>query len=102
MTQKKNTIVPTQKRAWEIERVNNMEGNYKPFEVFNEDWAINADGDLIGWGYYLIDCNRLKEDDWLLHLMSKALFDANTFIPAYMAACRRAGVKEVTMKMSYQ
>lgn len=102
MTQRPNTITPVAKREWKIEGVNAFMQDCKPFEVFNEDWAINADGDLTGWGYYLIDCNRLAEDNWLIHLMSKARFDANTFIPAYIEACKRANIQKVTMRMFYK
>lgn len=90
------TITP-EKRQWRAQPIDGC----KPFEHFNEDWAVNEDGDLRGWGYYLISCDRLLEEDWLIHLIGKKQFDANTFIPAYIEACFRAGIQKVTMKMFY-
>ena len=69
--------------------------------VYNKDWEISPKGDLVGWGYYWITSDRLNENDWILHLMEKAAFDANTFIPAYFEACRRAGIKEITIITHY-
>ena len=101
MDKSTNTITPRRRREWKIEDVNKIDDGCKPFEVFNEDWAVNADGDLIGWGYYFIDCNRLAEEDWFIHMMSKVQFDASTFMPAYIEACKRANIQKVTMKMFY-
>lgn len=74
---------------------------YKKEWVYNEDWEISPEGDMIGWGYYWIASERLGESDWILHLMEKAAFNANTFIPAYFEACRRAGLKEITIITHY-
>ena len=60
------------------------------------------DGSLIFHNYYLIYAERLAEPFWILHLLSsKKWFDANTFIPAYFEACRRAGIKKVTILTYY-
>ncbi len=93
------TIIPDVKRKdWRLCR---EIGGDELYEKFNEDWFISANGDLMGWGCYLISAERLQESDWLIHLMTKRQFDANTFIPAYREACFRAGVQNVTMKMFY-
>ena len=91
------TIKPHGKKPWS----NLTYESAKPFKRFNEDWAINEDGDLLGWGYYFIDCNRLNKGDWLIHLMEKKMFDANTFIPAFREACWIAGVYDATFKLFY-
>ena len=94
-------IKPTNKKTWSVAFVFAEELRLKNIERFNEDWAISDDGDLLGLGYYLISSHRLKEGNWLLHLMGKKWFDANTFIPAYFEACRRAGLKTVTVMTYY-
>lgn len=72
-------------------------------EMFNKDWNIDPTGNLehAKRGYF-IESARLTEEDWLLHLStSKAWFDANTFLPAYFEACKRANKKHVTIKTYY-
>ena len=70
---------------------------------FNRDWALSADGDMIQVEEdYIIDHERLEESDWFLHLMEKGWFDANTFLPAYLEACVRAGLKMATILTTYQ
>lgn len=71
------------------------------YEKFNEDWYISKNGDMNHISDYPIDSNQLEDDDWILHLMEKSWFDANTFIPAYYRACRLAGVQSVEMTMFY-
>lgn len=72
------------------------------YEEYNNDWFLTPDGDMFNaWSDYEIDSDRLDEDDWILHCMSKRWFDANTFIPAYFEACRRKGLKFVQMRISY-
>lgn len=73
------------------------------YDTYNEDWYLSTDGDMCNSrSDYFIEADRLDEDDWILHCMEMAWFDGNTFLPAYWEACRRAGIKEVTMKISYQ
>lgn len=94
-------IEPKNKRPWSIAYIEAEEWGLRNIEYFNEDWAISEDGDLLGLGYYLISSYRLNEGNWLLHLMGKVWFDANTFIPAYFEACRRAGLKSVKVTIDY-
>jgi len=69
---------------------------------YNDDWFIGADGTMRNaWSGYEIDGDRLSEDDWILHCMTKRWFDANTFLPAYFEACRTIGLKVVPMRISY-
>ena len=79
-----------------------LEENYPEMWEEQKDWEISKQGDLthIKRDYY-ISHDRLSEDDWLLHLITKGWFDANTFLPAYFEACKRAGIKEVTIKTTY-
>ncbi len=71
-------------------------------ELFNEDWFLSPKGDMYeSHGRYEIGAYSLKDDDWILHLMDKTWFDANTFIPAYFAACQKAGIKLVEIRTSY-
>ena len=74
----------------------------KGYEQFNEDWQLSERGDMCFHNSrYYIDADRLKESDWIIHLMGKVWFDANTFLPAYFEACRRAGIKKVTITTIY-
>jgi len=73
------------------------------YHWFNRDWAISDDGSMIQVEEdYPIHHSRLEENDWFLHLMEKAWFDANTFIPAYLEACARSGLKNVVVLTTYQ
>ena len=88
-----NTITPERKKKFrELPR---------GYAMFNEDWALSKKGDMRGNGCYDIISERLEEGDWILHLMEKMWFDANTFLPAYFEACRRAGIKQVTITTFY-
>ena len=72
------------------------------YEKYNEDWCLTADGDMYNVRTdYEIGSDRLNEDDWILHLMQKRWFDANTFIPAYFEACRRKGIPVVMIRTYY-
>lgn len=72
------------------------------FEEFNIDWFISPKGDLLSRrGDYNIEFCFLSMPDWILILSEKRWFDANTFLPAYYEACRRAGIKEITMKVDF-
>ena len=75
--------------------------NATPYEK-QKDWIVSKSGDLehIERGYF-IRADRLTEEDWLLHLTEKAWFDANTFLPAFFEACKRAGKQRVTIKTYY-
>lgn len=69
---------------------------------FNEDWIIGMDGHLVSTrsGYDIV-ADELGKGHWFVHLMEKRWFDANTFLPAYFEACRRAGIKSVTIQTGY-
>lgn len=92
-----HTIVPYNKRKGRVK------SDCPPsWQEYNDDWFISEMGDLRNaWTDYEIAYSRLGEDDWLLHLTSRDWFDANTFLPAYMEACRRRGCKVVQMRVSY-
>lgn len=74
----------------------------KGYEEFNLDWFISDKGDLLNRrGDYILEHCFLTMPDWILILSEKRWFDANTFIPAYYEACRRAGIKKITMKVDF-
>lgn len=68
---------------------------------YNRDWFLSPHGDMYSTTDYIVPGQRLQEEDWLLHLMGKEWFDANTFLPAYFEACRRANIKRVTILTHY-
>lgn len=69
------------------------------YEEYNEDWFLSPDGDMMNCrSGYEIERDVLDHDDWILQLMDKRWFDANTFIPAYYEACRRKGIHVVQMR----
>lgn len=71
-------------------------------------WKIDKDGNLI-WlfnkygtnkSYYVITKERLSEDDWLSHMKEKLDNDEyGEFVYAYLAACERAGIRELTINI---
>lgn len=72
------------------------------YEVYNSDWLLTPKGDMKSrLSGYEIGCDVLCRDDWMLHLMEKRWFDANTFIPAYFDACKRARQKVVRMRVGW-
>lgn len=81
--------------------ISNHPGMMEGFSQFNEDWWISPQGDMNHVSDYCINAYRLGEDDWILHLMEKSWFDANTFLPAYFEACRRAEIKTVEIRVRY-
>jgi len=96
-----NTIIPERINRKPMAPTKELT-NVESWERFNDDWWLSDTGDM--WndqGHYGIYDNRLNEGDWMLHLMGKVWFDANTFLPAYFEACNRAGIKEVTITIRY-
>lgn len=64
------------------------------------DWEVSEEGDLYcDDASYYIGAERLGTENWLCHMAGKKWVNFNTFIPAYIEACRRAGVK--TVKIAY-
>lgn len=70
-------------------------------QPFNKDWWLSPTGDMVHVCGYSIYDYQLAEDDWLLHLMEKGWFDANTFLLAYFEACHRANIKMIKIKTQY-
>lgn len=67
-----------------------------------QDWEISENGDLTHKKRgYLIEAWQLKENDWLLHMMEKGWVNLNTFVPAYLEACRRAGINKISIMTHY-
>lgn len=72
------------------------------YKRYNRDWLLTEHGDMMNVVGYEIWGDRLTEEDWLLHLMQKRWFDANTFLPAYMEALRRSGRREMKQWVTYE
>ena len=66
-------------------------------------WKVTNEGDLIyDNGIYVIDENRLKDEDWILHLMeSKGWIDLNEFIPAYFYALEIKEIEYLKIRIFY-
>jgi hypothetical protein len=47
-----------------------------------------------------IEKSRLKEEDWIIHELTKDWFSYDTFIPAYLQALKNAKVR-LQIKVSY-
>lgn len=93
-----NTISPSiEATCRDSGSVEFMEGS--EFHRFNADWFLDSKGNMCHNRGYDIAANRLSESDWLSHLMEKVWFDANTFLPAYFEACRRAGIEKLTINI---
>ena len=72
------------------------------YEPYNDDWFLSRKGDMLNrLSDYNISHDTIGHGDWLIHLMEKRWFDANTFIPAWFEACRRARVKTVRMDVGW-
>lgn len=65
-------------------------------EKWVREWTVEPDGSMVhnGRPFYEITGARLEEN-WLEHMSEKTWVDMNTFVPAYITACYRAGVKSV-------
>lgn len=101
----KETILPDQDflMSFRYELHNGgMESLPNCFGQFNRDWLLTRRGDMLNVVGYSISSDSLTHEDWLLHLMAKRWFDANTFLPAYMEALRRAGVREMKQLVAYE
>ena len=78
--------------------------NWHPngFKDFNEDWLIREDGFMLDKRTgYQIHPLELDMNNWLLHLLDKRWFDAETFLPAYLFACYKAGLKVIHIRIDY-
>ena len=64
------------------------------------DWEVSPSGDMYcADASYHIAAERLGTENWLDHIAGKTWVNLNTFIPVYIEACRRAGIK--TVKIQY-
>lgn len=69
---------------------------------YNKDWWLSPIGDMVHVVGYIIPDYQLKSDWMFKHLMNKTWFDANTFLPAYMEACRRADIKKIEIDTGFE
>lgn len=64
------------------------------------DWKVYKNGDIIHTEMnYLISGDRLKENDWIEHMMYKGWVDLNDFIPAYFQALSYKNIESITIKL---
>lgn len=84
-------------REYSVAEIAKMHRNDPP--AWEPDWKITKEGDLEHLNRYYIEAYRLGTENWLDHMREKNWVDMNKFIPAYIEACRRAGVK--TVKIAY-
>jgi hypothetical protein len=71
-------------------------------------WKVNKHGDLV-WvkdkfghnkSYYVIEKERLAEDDWLTHMRGKMDADEfGEFACAYFKACEKAGITQLKVTL---
>lgn len=67
------------------------------------DWHVSEEGDMeFQDGRYFISSDRLTQDNWILHLMSKKWINFNEFIPAYFHALNITGNTTITLRIKYQ
>ena len=66
----------------------------------NNKWQIENGGDLVN-NDYVIERERLDEDDWILHMLSKGWCDMNDFIPRYFEALESKGIKGLKIRIVY-
>lgn len=70
----------------------------KPYK--SGSWVVDESGNLEDTkDGILITCDRLRETDWFAYFRTFDKFNWNCFFPAYLEACERAGVREVTLKI---
>ena len=72
----------------------------------NDSWIVNGTGVMLGGPdkkrivYGILD-SRLTESHWIGHLCEKNWVDIRKFIPAYVEALCRRGVKELMCQYYY-
>lgn len=65
-------------------------------EPWEGEWKITPEGDLEHAKFdYFIESYRLGTENWLEHMAGKTWVNLNTFVPAYLEACHRAGITSV-------
>ena len=72
----------------------------------NNEWPVTDEGDLVCKDrHYLIEKERLTEMgwniNWISHMAEKNWVNLNSFIPAYLLALKRAGVKTLTIDVDH-
>ena len=52
-------------------------------------------------GEYVIEHDRVSEEDWIAHLFTKQWNNWNDFIPAYFQALKNKGVQNISIITFY-
>lgn len=64
------------------------------------EWHVSENGDMTyGDDEYVIEADRLHENDWILQMFTKGWVDWNEFIPAYYQALLNADIQYKTEKV---
>lgn len=88
-----------------LEGKTNKVENALPFEEVTPvpDWTVDEDGALVNKekAYEISPDQLLNKKDWILHVMKKPWVNLNSFIPAYLLALKRLGVKTAQILTSY-
>ena len=72
--------------------------NHHPEEKRFGKWIAYSSGSLYHEHNMFIPEDKILDDTWLIHMMTFEWIDFNTFIPAYLQACKNAGRKRVTVR----
>lgn len=70
----------------------------KPQEKRFGKWIAYASGSLYHEDNFFIPEAKVLEDTLIIHMMTFDWIDFNTFIPAYLQACKNAGKKKITAR----
>ncbi|MBO0936475.1 hypothetical protein J2I47_07965 [Fibrella sp. HMF5335] len=67
-----------------------------------KQWIVSPTGDLTYEPRaYTITADRLNEEDWFLHMMTKGWCDMSEFVPTYFKALQNADVQTVLIRSHY-
>ncbi len=74
--------------------------NHRPEEKRYGKWIAYKSGSLFHEdNLYIPEDKVLNDDTWVIHMMSAVEWvDLNTFIPAYLQACKNAGKKRIQVR----
>ena len=72
--------------------------NHHPEEKRFGKWIAYKSGSLYHEDNLFIPEDKVLEDTLIIHMMTFDWIDFNTFIPAYLQACKNAGKKRSTFR----
>lgn len=67
------------------------------------DWDVDIHGNMdFQNGRYYLESDRLRENDWFIHIWGRDYAIWNDFVPAYFQACYNAGIKSINQLVHYE